>query len=293
MRERSQPPPRDSWLRRSPPADDVIPLLAVPYMGETGRVRCADAGIAWLDLSGNARILGPGLIVLVEGKPNRYKRPGRPSAVFAPMGSRIARCLLVHPEQPLTQRELARTAGIDEGYVSRIVGRLERDGLITRERNGAVRPGSPDLLLDAWREVYDFTKHRLILGHIPARSGDELLRQLAASLEKANVAHAVTGLAAAWLLDRFAGFRTVTCYLEEEPSDGLLADLSFREDERGANVWLAVPNDPGVFYGAASIEGIRCVHPVQVYLDLFAQHERAVEAAARLRSGHLNWSSSA
>ena len=34
----------------------VIPLVAVPYMGEVGRQLCAEAGVNWLDFSGNAHL---------------------------------------------------------------------------------------------------------------------------------------------------------------------------------------------------------------------------------------------
>jgi hypothetical protein len=34
---------------------------------------------------------------------------------------------------------------------------------------------------------------------------------------------------------------------------------------------------------------VRCVHPVQAYLDLKAQPERAAEAADRLRTERLTW----
>ena len=268
----------------------VIPLVAVPFMGEAGRKRCGAAGLAWLDLSGNARIFAPRLRILVEGKPNRYKRRGRPSTAFAPKSSRIARWLLMHPAKPLTQREIARATDTDEGYTSRVVGKLEEDGLIARDDAGAVRPRDPDLLLDAWREDYDFEKHQIIRGHVAARSGDALLRQLVDRLNQVSVSHAATGLAAAWLMDRFAGFRIATLYLANEPSPELLGSLSFREEERGANVWLVVPNDAGVFFGATTIDGIRCAHPVQIYLDLQAHPERAGEAAQKLRAAHLNWS---
>jgi hypothetical protein len=40
----------------------------------------------------------------------------------------------------------------------------------------------------------------------------------------------------------------------------------------------------------SSIDGVPCVHPLQAYLDLKAQPERAQEAAAELRGRHLNWS---
>lgn len=266
----------------------TIPLVAVPYMSELGRRRCEDAGVAWLDLSGNARIFATGLRVLIEGKPNRFKRRGRPSSAFAPRSSRITRWLLMHPHTPMTQRELSQATGVDEGYTSRIVGKLEEEGFVARDENGAIRPRDPSTLLDAWREEYDFTKHHLIRGHIPARSGDELLCQLANSLRERDVEYAATALGAAWILTRFAAFRIVTMYLRESPSAPLFVTLSFREDPRGANVWLAVPNDEGVFHGASEHDGVVCVHPVQVYVDLKDHPERSDEAAARLRAEVLS-----
>jgi len=267
----------------------IVGLVAVPFMGDAGRERCAEADVSWMDLSGNARIFAPGLRILVEGKPNLYKRRGRPSSVFAPKSSRITRWLLMHPAESVTQREIASATDSDEGYTSKIVRKLETDGLIARDASGAIRPRDPDLLLDAWREIYDFSKHHLIRGHVAARAGDVLLGQLAELLDRASIEYAATGLAGAWLLDRFAGFRTTTLYLAEIPSPELLAALSFREDDRGANVWLAIPNDGGVFHGATIREGVRCVHPVQVYLDLHAHPERADEAAQKLRADHLGW----
>ena len=53
-------------------------------MGDIGRERCAEYGVSWRDLSGNARIVAPGLRILIDGKPKRYKRRGRPSTAFAP-----------------------------------------------------------------------------------------------------------------------------------------------------------------------------------------------------------------
>ena len=49
----------------------ATPLVAVPYMGEVGQRLCDEAGVCWLDLSGNAHLFGPpGLRVRIEGKPN-------------------------------------------------------------------------------------------------------------------------------------------------------------------------------------------------------------------------------
>jgi len=265
----------------------VIPLLVVPYMPKSGRDICEESGISWLDLSGNANIQGQGLVIRIEGKPNLFKAAGRPANIFAPKSSRIARQLLIHPEESYTQRQLSQATGLDEGFTSRLVRRLEEEGLIVRNKSGVLRARDADLLLDTWREIYDFGKHDILKGHIPARSGEELLRRIAAVLSRDKIEYAATGLSAAWLLTRFAGFRISTIFLQKPPDEGLLQKLGFREEERGSNTWLVVPDDESVFWGATRRENIRCVHPVQIYLDLKGHPERAAEAAAKVREEYL------
>lgn len=242
--------------------DGAIPLVAVPYMGEVGRRLCAEAGVAWLDLSGNAHIVADGLRVVISGRPNRFKRRGRPRSAFAPKSSRIARWLLMNPGRSATQAEIADETAMDPGFTSRIAARLIEDGLASREPDGRLRAQDPDLLLDAWHEAYDFTRHRILRGHVAARSGEGLLKKLVSELRDRKVEHAATGLAAAWVLTRFAAFRIASLYLADEPSEGLLSSLGFREEPRGANVWLVVPNDEGCSTGHGSMTAcdacIRC-----------------------------------
>jgi hypothetical protein len=265
----------------------VIPLLVVPYMGETGRRFCEENKIAWMDFSGNARIKAPGLFINVEGKPNRFKSAGRPPNLFAPKSSRIVRQFIIQPNRALNQRVLSQAVDLDEGYTSRIVRRFEETGLVVRDEKGLLRPKDPGHLLDAWHEAYDFMKHHIIKGHLAARSGEELLHRIADILEKQAIGYAATGLGAAWLYTHFANFRLATFYLYHVPADELSRTLGFREDDRGANTWLVVPHDEGVFHGSEVREGIRCVHPVQVFLDLKAHPERSDEAASRLRQEYL------
>ena len=268
---------------------DGIPLLVVPYMGETGSRFCEEHQLAWLDLSGNARIKAPGLLINIKGRPNRFKSPGRPPNVFAPKSARIVRQLLIQPDRALTQRELSKAADLDEGYTSRIVHRLEETELIIRDEEGLLKPKDPEHLLDAWHETYDFMRHCIMRGHVASRSGQELLHKIAGILEKQAPGYAATGLGAAWLYSHFANFRLATFYLPHAPGDELFNALGFREDEKGANTWLVMPNDEGVFHGSEVREEIRCVHAVQVYLDLKGHPERSSEAASRHRQDYLKW----
>ena len=184
--------------------DPVIPLLAVPYMGESARAHCEQNGVAWLDLSGNARIVAPGIFYQDLGHPNRFRRPGRPKSAFGPKGSRITRQLLMDPETPVRQRALASSTGLNEGHVSRIVGKLVDTGLVERGDDG-IRVVDADLLLDAWREEYRFERHtgrrqcRIVAGQSSARAKtiDALLPCRGADASRSGRAGTLPGLTVA------------------------------------------------------------------------------------------------
>lgn len=266
----------------------AIPVVAVPYMGEVGRRICEEAKVSWLDLSGNAHLIGPpGLHIHIEGRPNLFKRPGRPRSLFAPKSSRIARVLLIEPDREFSQRELARKTGLDEGFTSRILRGLEAQQLVRRGERGRIKVADFDAMLDAWREIYDFSRHHIVRGHVAARSSDGVMRQLAEHLTGGKIEYAATGLAGAWLLDHFAGFRLVVFYVSQLLSEEMLRAAGFREETSGENVWLVVPNDEGVFEGVTERDGVRCAHAVQVYLDLKDHPERSTEAAEHLRTDLL------
>lgn len=271
-----------------------IPVVMVDYMTQSGRDRCRDAGVSWVDLSGNAHLQEANLLIHVEGKPNRFKRRGRPANMFSSKSSRIARYLLMHPDEWFLQRELTEATGLSEGYTSRIVRRLEEQHLVVRKSEGRASKVSvrdPDLLLDTWRDNYDFGRHKIYKGVAAARSGPKLTRKIASKLDEREIKYGATGLGAAWLWEQFADFRTATFYLDAGLTRDLREHLGFREESRGANLWLVIPDDRGVFDGSTMVEGVECVHPIQIYLDLFGHPERAPEAAEHLRSRQIEWSS--
>lgn len=262
---------------------EATPVVVVPYMGEMGQRLCQEAKVSWMDLSGNACLIGPRLRVIVRGMPNRFVRRGRPKSVFAPKSARVSRLLLLHMDEVFTQREIAKRTGLGEGFVSRVVRALEADELVARNSDGAVKPRDPSLLLDAWRDMYDFEKHRIHRAHVIARNGEAATRAIADALHDAQVPHAATGLSAAWLFAPFAAFRTSTFYVDRFETT-FLERLGIRTVETGENAWFVEPNDPGVYEGAQVRNGIRCVSAIQTYLDLKGHAERAKEAAHELRT---------
>lgn len=280
----------ESLQRCAKTSDDVsIPLVVVPFMGQVGRDLCEQRRISWLDLCGNAKIVAPGHRIWIEGRPNRFVQRGRPANVFASKSSRIARQLLLYPRRFQSQAELRSHTGLADGYISKIARRLVEEGYLDVNGAGAVRPRDPNLLLDAWHETYDFSRHRIIKGHVSARSGDELLERVVEQIARERLDWAVTGLSAAWLYTRFAAFRLATVYLSSMPSHSFLKRLEFTEEPKGANLWLVLPDDEGVFHGTRAQQGIPTVSAVQTYLDLKGHPERAKDAAAELRRKLLDW----
>ena len=160
----------------------VLPLLVVHFMSDVGRKVCEAASIHWFDLSGNAHIVAPSMRIIIDGRPNRFRRQGRPANIFAPKSARVVRWLLENDGRALMQREIARATDMTEGFVSRIAARLEDESYVLRGPNGALRVKDPALLLDAWREAYRFDKHVILRGHVAARSGDALARLVSDTL---------------------------------------------------------------------------------------------------------------
>ncbi len=265
---------------------DALTILVVPFMTPAGAKAAADRQVSWLDLSGNAYIRDDDLYIWVQGRPNRFAGRGRPSSPFAPKSSRVARALLLDPARWWRQKELAEATDLDDGHVSRIVRRLDDDGLLERD-DARLRPGDPKLLLDAWADDYRFDRHDIIVGHATG-SGLELARELHRGLGEADIDHAFTGLPAAWALGGFARFRLNSVYVHGDPRDAADA-IGLRRNERGSNVQLIGPDDRGVYLGQREVDGLPCVSSIQIYLDLQHLPERADEAARQLSDDGLLW----
>ena len=162
---------------------EVISLLAVPYMGKVAQERCEQAEVPWLDLSGNARIVVPGIFYQNLGNPNRFRRVGRPESAFGPKGSRFARQLLMGLAKTIKQCTLASSTGLNEGHVSRVNAKLLEASLVGRRESG-IRVTEFGTLLDAWREEYRFGRLRVFQGHISAGGGDSLTHYMAGTWSK-------------------------------------------------------------------------------------------------------------
>lgn len=263
----------------------VEPLLVVPFMSGSSKIRCKEAGVSWLDLSGNADIRSNELFILIEGRPNQYKTPGRPRNPFAPKSSRIIRTLLHDSTHHFQQIDLVEKTGVSKALVSQVVHHLEDLQLITRSTAGAINVIDPAMLVDEWRDNYSITDHQVTKGHIhSAGQGPELVAALARQLNTMGMNYAFTGLSSAWHYAPFASFRLATVFVKDPLGIVNFKELGFSTEPRGANVWVIQPNDEGVFWDSEVHQGVRFASSIQTYLDLKDHPERADEASIEMRS---------
>ena len=263
-----------------------IHLLVVPFMGPKAREWARQHKIAWADLSGNAEVHTHGLHIHVDGHRNAYAAVGRPANAFSPRFSRVSRVLLASADTWWKQKDLAAETSLPDGTISKVVQRLTSLDLLERNEAGAIRARAPSLLLDAWAQRYSFDEHVVRRYHAVGRSGNAILKALAEKLSDTSTVWAATGLSAAYMYTRFADFRLTSIFVDRFPEDP--QSLGLRAVDRGENVWLIGPRDDGVFYKKVE-QGVWCVHPVQVYLDLASHPERSAEAAGRLREEWMSW----
>lgn len=264
-----------------------VPLIVVPYMGEVGDKLCREYDVSWLDFSGNAGIKAKNLFISVKGEINKFKRRGRNKSVFSPKSSRLVRWLLYNRETEFRQIQLANDTSLNQGYVSTIVNRMLELDYITIDEDSLVRLQQPRRLYEDWRAAYDFKDHEVKSGVIPARGGVRLTEKVAGVLKDNEIEYAATGMAAAWRYTQFATYRLAAFYMSQLPEPGVLDDLGFQPLESGANIWFVIPSDSSVLWGSREVEGLECVHPLQVCLDLKDHPGRSETAYLEMQNRYL------
>lgn len=254
------------------------PLIVAPYLSATARERLQDAGINFLDLTGNVRLelRRPGLFIESQGAsmdPDREKRPSR--SLRGAKAGRIVRAL-VDSRSPPGVRALAARTGVDPGYVSRTLALLHRQALIERGPRGQIASVNWAKLLQRWAEDSPLDSRGVLTTALEPRG----LAALQSRLRDFGTPYAITGSLAAAVLAPIAPPRLAAIYFEDPQR--AMSELGLRPVDAGANVVLIEPRDVGVFSGAVEKEGLRYVAPSQAVADLLGSPGRGPAEAEEL-----------
>jgi hypothetical protein len=256
-------------------------LVASSYLTPGVRARLREAGIAYADLTGNTRLelRDPGLFIETTGaneNPEPEERPAR--SLKGPKAGRVVRALC-DLREPGGVRELAGRAGVDPGYLSRLLALLDREALVERGARGRVARVDWARLLRRWADEAPFASRSRVGTFIEPRG----LEALIAKLRTSGIRHSVTGSLAASRLAPIAAPRLAVIYVEN--NDSAAERLTLRPAEAGANVQLAMPADAIVFERAREQDGVTWAAPSQVVADLLGGPGRSPTEAEEL----LQW----
>ena len=281
---------------RSPsaPGQEIVPVLAMPFVSARLAELCQRANWSWFDLSGNCWLDLPGRFrVERSGNPPVHRPPRRGANLSTPAAARVMRVLLspANAGRAWTQRQIRdettweepRHPAVSLGLVNKVLRYLRDAGYLADTDGRATRVQDPVGLLRAWNEAYRFSRHERL-------SFFTLLRR--AELEKGLWR---TGLEAGGMA-AYAAFSAAErqapqvrqpqtwLYLASEFIGAFARNTEAKEVDSGENLVVLVPEDVGVFLsfegdGHVDSQVLGCTDPVQTYVDLMHCGGRGEEAA--------------
>jgi hypothetical protein len=260
-------------------------IFAAPYISPAAAKICLEAGVGFLDLSGNCHLAFGGVYIHVEGKPNQYKPKREHGSLFSTKASRVLRPLLYGPLRAWKVVDLEREAGVSLGTVSSVRGELLKQAWAEDTEHG-LRITKPDAVLDAWGKEDHWSKRTTVREYsLLMQDQDEIAEKLHRLVESQT--HAFTQWYGALLRRPYTVNQITTLYVSAFPEEHFIeGELLGRRVDSGGSLRLVVPKDDGVFLGRQSVNSIPVVSDLQLYLDLINAGMRGDEAAKEL----LNWS---
>lgn len=251
-------------------------VLAAPYIGPSTRAICQEAGVGFVDLAGNCRLVFDQVFIERRGLPNPRleRRPLR--SIFAPRASRILRVLLENPKRPWQVKQLAAEAGVSLGLAFKVKARL-LELEYAREISDGVELAKPEDLLREWGAAFQARKRQQVDCYAP---GDppELEATLRKYCGQEKIRYALALFSGAARVAPFARYARAFAYVDADLATVAEA-LGWKPVPSGPNFTLLSAYDEGVWYGVRKVEGDVVVSDVQLYLDLVGYKGRGEEVA--------------
>jgi hypothetical protein len=252
------------------PTQDEPVLIAAPYLSPRTQERLRSRGFAYADLTGNVRLelTEPGLFIETTGaQENPEPSPRDRKSLKGAKAGRLVRALCDF-KPPVGLRELAKRAGVDPGYTSRVVDLLDREAIVTRTARGPITTVDWRALLKRWSQEYSPFRRQGATMYLAARG----IPAVTERLTQLKVRYAVTGSWAAAEVAPVAPPRLLTLYVDRPRDVEQVLDL--RPAEAGANVALFTPFDDVVFERTSVKKGITIAALSQIAADLMTSPGR-------------------
>jgi hypothetical protein len=270
-------------LRSLPEGVRRYGVVLAPFLSEESARICAEAGVGYVDLAGNARLSFDQVFIETQSPGNPFREKREKRSMFAPRATRVLRVLLQGPLRPWKVQPLAVSARVSLGWVSAV-----RQALLAREWAAEVPGGlqvtRPKAILAAWAKADDWekrtqTREYSVLVHEPLEMAEKLKGVLS------DGTPVFTQWFAAWLRHPYTSPPVVTAYVKRFPDEARIQEtlLGRRVDRGGGKLRLVLPKDEGVLHPSQSSQGFELVSDVQIVLDLQQAGLRAEEQAEELK----------
>jgi hypothetical protein len=273
----------ERYLKHLPADVPGYGLLLAPFISEESAKICAEAGIGYADLAGNARLSFDQVFIETRSPENPFREKRETRSLFAPRATRVLRVLLQGPLRAWKVTELAESARVSLGWVSAV-----RQQLLAREwaaeEPGGLRVTKPAAVLEAWVKADDWEKRtRTHEYSVLINEPLELAEKLRVAL--AGEPPVFTQWIAGWLRHPYTTPVVVTAYVKKFPDEALIKEtlLGRRVTGGGGRLRLVLPKDEGVLHPQQTVQGFQLVSDVQIYLDLQRAGLRAEEQAEELK----------
>ncbi|MGD9793104.1 MAG: hypothetical protein AB7V43_06460 [Acidimicrobiia bacterium] len=242
----------------------AVLLVVAPYLSEMTREQIAGLDASFIDGTGNmlVRAQRPALFIKQSGASKDPWPSDEALRSLKGRGTGRALRALLDFEPPYSVRDLAASAGVPLGSLSRAVDLLDREGLITKDKRGPIVDLDWEGVIRRWAKDYDVAVTNQVSTFLDPRG----LSSMSTKLGKLKRGYAATGAFAAQRFSPIAPARLATLYVDDV--DEWADRLGLRSADSGANVWLLEPYDDVVFDRTATRDGIVCVSPTQLAVDL-------------------------
>ena len=265
-----------------------FPLLVSPFLSPRKRKECRQAGVLYIDLSGNVYIECDGLYVERDGFENRFQEKRQGRNPFSDKASLIPRAMIKDRSKWWGVRELASSVSLDPGFVSRMIREMENQGYLKRKEK-KVRLQDPKSLLDDWVGEYDLRKNEERKYFCLAKGPSEILENLRRIRIPRDAKYSIGLQAGANLIAPHSVYNEVHIYLKDHVHlDHFVKAMDLEEAEQGANLIFLNPYyKHSVFYDCQEVGDLWVVSELQLYLDLFHYPLRGREQAEHLYEKRL------
>ena len=239
-------------------------LILTRFLTPLARSRLQEEGISFADETGNMRIQLDRPAVLIEREGMRRDPNPLRAGLRSLKGSKAARLVraLIDWAPPVGVRELARRAGADPGYATRVLTLLEGEDVIVRDGSGTIIDVRWLDLLRRWAQDYSVSGTNRAFRFLAPR-GPEWVRE---RLHTLSVQYAITGVAAVPRAAQTIPSQLSTLYVRDAPAAAQSLDLRVADAE--GNMVLLEPPDSLPFERARRVGELQLVAFSQCAVDL-------------------------